>query len=441
VTISDAPVTLEEVIEAIQEALVAAEAGAATHRANDLDDLEREAFAHDVATSYVARRAREAIEAGRTPMDVPAENDLIRRALAAYFHAGKFQALLDIEGVTDIMVNDHDAIWLQYFDGRTERYQPRVFADGDDLRDEVAHLARRAGGTERRFDDGKPLLVVRLPDGSRLAAVMNVSPVPQVAIRRNVLPDASLDDLERRGTIDPAMHSLLAAAMPAGMRIVVSGETGAGKTTLVRAMTHELPADTRIVVVEDTRELNLGADPARADAVLEWETREANVEGAGEITQRELVRHALRFNPDWLIVGEVRDGDAAREMLLAMQHGHPSLSTVHHHSALSAWKKLAQYVAQGREAVDFSIAALLISDAVDFFVHLARDRQGRRVVAEICEVAGWNGTEVQLNRIFVAGPDGRGLPQAHLSDARRARLRTFGFEDHLLLNPAGWWTQ
>jgi pilus assembly protein CpaF len=436
-TVPTEPVALEDVIEAIQEALVMAEAGSSTRA---WDDLEREAFAHDVATSYVSRRAREAIEAGATPMNVAAENDLIRRAIAAYFHAGKFQLLLDIDGVTDIMVNSHDAIWLQYVDGRVERFQAHVFSDVEDLRDEVAHLAHRAGGTERRFDDGKPLLVVRLPDGSRLAAVMNVSPVPQVAIRRNVLPDASLDDLEQRGTIDRAMRSLLTAAMASGMRIVVSGETGAGKTTLLRAMTNELPPTTRIVVIEDTRELNLAADPGRASSVLEWETREANIEGVGEISQRELVRHALRFNPRWLLVGEVRDGDAAREMLLAMQHGHPSLSTVHHHSALSAWKKLAQYVAQGREAVEFPIAALLISDAVDFFVHLARDRQGRRVVAEVCEVAGWNGSEVQLNRIFVAGPDGRGLPQAHLSDARRARLRDHGFEDHLLLNPAGWWT-
>ncbi len=433
---STADVTLEDVIEAVQEALVTAEAGADGRR---WDDLEREAFAHDVATSYVARRARTAIEAGVTPMDVAAENDLIRRAIAAYFHAGKFQALLDLDGVTDIMVNAHDAIWLQRVDGTTERHRERIFTDADDLRAEVAHLARRAGGTERRFDDAKPMLVLRLPDGSRLAAIMNVSTVPQVAIRRNVLPDASLDDLEQRGTLDRGMHSLLSSSMRAGMRVVVSGETGAGKTTLVRAMTNELPVDTRLVVIEDTRELNIGADPRRADAVLEWETREANIEGVGAIDQRELVRHALRFNPRWLIVGEVRDGDAAREMLLAMQHGHPSVSTVHHHSALSAWKKLAQYVAQGSEAVEFSIAALLISDAVDFFVHLGRDRHGRRAVTEICEVAGWNGAEVQLNRLFVSGPDGRGIPQPHLSDMRRTKLRQYGFEDHLLLNDAGWW--
>ena len=186
-------VRLEEVIEAVQEALVAAEAGAESRR---WDDFEREAFAHDVATSYVARRARAAIEAGATPMSIHAEDDLIRRAIAAYFHAGKFQALLDLDGVTDIMVNAHDAIWLQRVDGVLERYDEPIFTDAADLRDEVAHLARRAGGTERRFDDAKPILVLRLPDGSRLAAIMNVSTVPQVAIRRNVLPDASLDELE-----------------------------------------------------------------------------------------------------------------------------------------------------------------------------------------------------------------------------------------------------
>jgi Flp pilus assembly CpaF family ATPase len=379
------------------------------------------------------------VEQGETPLDLATETELITKAIAGYFGSGKFQVLLDLPGATDIMVNGPDAVWVQYSDGRAERYAPRLFADDDDLRAEVARLARRAGGTERRFDDGKPLLVLRLPDGSRMAATMVVSPHVNVAIRRNVLPAASLEQLVQLGTIDEGMRSLLAAAMRARMRIVVSGETGAGKSTLTRALIHELPVTTRMVVIEDTRELNIADDAERALAVLEWETREANVEGVGEITQSDLVRQALRFNPEWLIVGEVRDAGAAREMLLAMQHGHPSLSTVHHHSAATAWRKLAQYITQGADAMAFEIAALVISDAVDFFVHLARDRGGRRVVAEICETAGWNGTEVQLNRIYVPDESGRGRPQVHLSDARRRRLVQHGFDDGLLMNPEGWW--
>ncbi len=427
-------VTVEELIEVIQEALV--DAGAA---GGGIDDLEREAFAHDVATRHLAVRARRAVEHGEPPIDLAVESDLVAKAIAGYFGSGKFQVLLDIPDVTDIMVNGPDATWLQFADGRTERYPTRLFTDDDDLRNEVARLARRAGGTERRFDDGRPLLVLRLPDGSRMAATMVVSPHVQVAIRRNVLPAVSLAQLVELGTIDEAMRSMFAAAMRARLRIVVSGETGAGKSTAVRALLHELPVATRMVVIEDTRELNIGDDAERAGAVLEWETREANVEGVGEITQSDLVRQALRFNPEWLVVGEVRDAGAAREMLLAMQHGHPSVSTVHHHSAATSWRKLAQYITQGADAMSFEIAALVISDAVDFFVHLGRDRSGRRVVTEVCEAAGWNGTEVQLNRVFVPDDSGRGVPQAHLSDTRRNRLVEHGFDDRLLTNPVGWW--
>jgi pilus assembly protein CpaF len=427
-------VALEDVIEAIQEGLVASDGSE-----HLVDELDREAYADHLASQFLAGRARAAIEDSRPPMSGETEADLRRRAIDAYFRGGKFQVLLDLADVTDIMVNAPDVIWLQYVDGRVERWPNRLFADAEDLRNEIALLARRSGGTERRFDDGRPLLVLRLRDGSRMAAIMHVSTSPQVAIRRNALTAATLDDLEARYTIDRALHSLLAAMVAAGMRIVISGETGAGKTTLLRACLSTLPTDTRIAVIEDTRELNLADDPDRAHSVLEWETREPNIEGVGEITQRDLLRHALRFNPEWLIVGECRDGPAAREMLLALQHGHPSMSTVHHHSATSAWKKLAQYLAQGAEAVEFEIAALLISDAVDFFIHLDRDIDGRRVVSEVCEVAGWNGSEVQLNQIFVPGADGRARPQLHLTDKRRRRLVDAGLVDDLLMNPDGWW--
>src|SRR6478735_2733696 len=284
-------VTVDELIEVIQEALVDASAAG-----GGMDDLEREALAHDVATRHLAVRARRAVEHGEPPIDLAVESELVAQAISGYFGSGKFQPLLDIPDVTDIMVNGADATWLQYADGRTERHPVRLFTDDEDLRAEVARLARRAGGTERRFDDGRPLLVLRLPDGSRLAATMVVSPNVHVAIRRNVLPAVSLGQLAELGAIDDAMRSMFAAAMSARMRIVVSGETGAGKSTLLRALIHQLPPATRMVVIEDTRELNIGDDPQRALAVLEWETREANVEGVGEFTQTALVRPALRFN-------------------------------------------------------------------------------------------------------------------------------------------------
>src|SRR6478736_5876451 len=203
-------VTVDELIEVIQEALVDASAAG-----GGMDDLEREALAHDVATRHLAVRARRAVEHGEPPIDLAVESELVAQAISGYFGSGKFQPLLDIPDVTDIMVNGADATWLQYADGRTERHPVRLFTDDDDLRAEVARLARRAG-----------------------------------------------------------------------------------KSTLLRALIHQLPPATRMVVIEDTRELNIGDDPQRALTVLEWETREANVEGVGEITQTDLVRQALRFNPE-----------------------------------------------------------------------------------------------------------------------------------------------
>jgi len=128
-------------------------------------------------------------------------------------------------------------------------------------------------------------------------------------------------------------------------------------------------------------------------------------------------------------------------LLLAMAHGHPSLSTVHHHDAHTAWKKLAQYLGLGAAKVDFAVAGSIIADAVDFFVHVGFGRNGLRAVTEIVEVVGWDGEQLLLNRVFVPDPaTGRAVPRPSLSDARRRRLVDAGFNASLLLNPAGWWT-
>ena len=433
-TVTDG-VVLSAVIDAIQDALVRA---ATDGSAAGWDEFEREAFAHEVATGFLGGQARRALGHGDVPLDAVTESELVGRALAAYFGAGKFQVLLDLAEVTDILINRFDAIYLRYVDGRKLRFAPVLFASDSELRDEVSRLARRGGGTERRFDDGHPLLVLRLADGARLAATMQVSRSVQVTIRRNLLTDVSLHELVELGTLDLALEAVLAAAVRAGFRIVFLGATGAGKTTLVRACVNETPPDTRFVVIEDTREHDLAGDPARADHVLEWEIREPNIEDKGHIGIREMLRHSLRFDPDWLIVGEVRDGDAAREMLLAMQHGHPSMSTMHHNDALTAWTKLAEYLGQGSERWEFSTAGRLVAGTVDLFVHVGFTSTGQRVVTEVVEPTGWDGEGVSLQRVFLPGPDGRAVPGV-LSDRRRRRLLDHGLDPALLLNPNGWW--
>ena len=434
---------VDTVIDAIQEALV----DAANRGLSDRwDDLEREAFAHDVATRHVNDRARRTIEHGEAPLTAVAESELIGRALAAYFGAGKFQVLLDLDEVTDIHVNRYDAIFLRYVNSdRFVRFEQHLFGSDTELRDEVARLARRSGSGERQFNDARPLLVLRLPDGCRLAAVMHVSPFVQVAIRRNLLPvNLTFDELVVLQMIDLAIASFLRACVAAFMRIVFVGATGAGKTTMLRACVNDTATDTRYVVIEDTKELDIGKNPARTDYVCEWETREANTEEKGAISMRELLEHSLRFDPDWLMIGEFRNGDAAREALLAMQNGHPSLSTLHCDSAANAPAKLAQLLGQGHERFEYETASRLVASTVDFFVHVGF-RAGRRVVTEVVEVRGFGeGDNVGMNHVFVPDASGRGIPNAggagRITDGRLNRLVEHGFDLNLMSNPHGWWT-
>ena len=400
-----------------------------------------QAFADHFLINAIATLSRERMARAEAPLELPDEERLRQEVFQAYFYGGKFQQLLQLPDVTDVFLNGADFTWIVYSDGRRVLWPERIFLDDEDLINEVARLARTAGRTERRFDVGSPMLTLRLPDGSRLAAIREVSGSPHVAIRRNLLEQVNLDELYQRRMIDRGMLSLFRAIPVARQRCLISGETGAGKTTLLRGFVSELPVDTRIIVIEDTKELDLGSDIRRRPSVLEWETREPNMEGAGGVEQSDLLKISLRFNPEWIYVAEVRDRGAAREMTLAMQHGHPSMSTIHHHSASGAPSKLAQYMAQGQgsDGMPYEIAQRIISESIDFFIHLDRDSSGRRVVAEVCEVAGFESGQVLLNHVYAAGFDGRGRPQPHMTDARRARLVRAGFDWSLLQNPDGWW--
>jgi Flp pilus assembly CpaF family ATPase len=223
----------------------------------------------------------------------------------------------------------------------------------------------------------------------------------------------SLADLVRLGTLGEDLAAVMKAAVrrPHPLNIVIAGGTDAGKTTFLRALLAEVEPWERLVVIEDALELQLEQDHRRHPDVVELETREANVEGAGEITMRDLARHALRMAPDRVIVGEVRGGEVL-EMLLAMSQGNDgSLCTLHADSSSAALTKIATYALMAPERMPVEATNLLISQSVNLVVHLARRPDRTRVVSSVREVTGADGRIVASNEVFAPGPDGR----AHLA--------------------------
>jgi len=360
-----------------------------------------------------------------------------------------FARYLARDDVEEVVFNSHDNVWVYLADGT--RFVGEPVADNPaELVEDARLLASTAGRTERRFDAGSPRLNLRLPDGSRLYAVMDVTgDSPAGAIRRSRYPRLDLDQMLALGSIDKALHSLLTAMVHAGMRVVISGETGSGKTATLRALIALLDRAERVIAIEDTAELDLGRLRGPDSNTLELEARQANVEGAGEVTQRDLVRDALRLRPDWLVMAEVRGGEAL-DMLTAMSHGRRSLSTIHAARVADVPEKLALYCLLAPERVPIDATHYLVHMSVDFIVHLREFPGQRRAVVEVAEVAQYDERtgKVQLNRVFSPGPDGRAVPGSasaagggHLTAERLDRLVAAGFDDALLANPRGWWSE
>ncbi len=287
--------------------------------------------------------------------------------------AGPLAHLLREDDVTDVLVNAPDEVWVDRGHG-LERSDVR-FADDAAVRRLVQRLLVPTG---RRLDLAQPWVDARLPDGSRLHAVL--SPVATratcVSLRTLRRQSFTLDDLVERGTLDPPMAAVLRAVVAARLAVVVSGGTGTGKTTLLACLLGEVDPRERIVVVEDAAELR----PARPH-VVGLEARPPNVEGSGEVTLRDLVRQAMRMRPDRLVVGEVRGGEVV-DMLGALNTGHEGgLTTVHANTCADVPARLEALAAAAglpRDALHAQLVA-----AVDVGVHLRRDRGGRRQVSEV----------------------------------------------------------
>jgi pilus assembly protein CpaF len=376
-------------------------------------------FARAVIAQVLEEYARQEIASGRRVLQADEEEAVAAGVHAALFGVGRLQPLLDHPDIENIDINGCDNVYISFADGREVASEPVADSD-EELVDLVQVLGAYSGLSSRPFDTANPQLDLRLPDGSRLSAVMDVCRRPSVSIRRARLGKVFLSDLIGNGTILPDLGSMLQAAVAARKNLMIAGSTNAGKTTLLRALANEIPPTERLVTVERALELGLDQFQELHPNVVAFEQRLPNAEGVGGISMAELVRRSLRMNPSRVIVGEVL-GDEIVTMLNAMTQGNDgSLSTIHSNSATEVFNRIATYALQAQERLPVEASQMLIAGAIDFviFVQKRNDyHQGgslRRYVSSVREVTGVD-ARVLSSEVFAAGPDGRAMPHASIS--------------------------
>lgn len=337
--------------------------------------------------------------------------------------------------VENVDINGCDQIWVTYATG--ERVAVAPIAPSDDvLVTMIRTWANRGGQTARDFSAASPLVNVAMTTGARLTATMAVTPRPCVSVRRHGQVDVTLGRLIELGTIDPALAAFLAAAVKGRCNIIVTGGVNAGKTTLLRALASEIPAEERIATLETEYELFLHTRPEHPD-VIAFEAREANSEGAGGITLHDMIAHALRHNPRRILVGEVRRTEIM-PMLEAMNSGQDgSMCTLHSNSPTEAFDRILILGLRGGLALAERAIHILVGMAVDLIVHVRRGYDGRRTVryvSEVLEVLPPGDTErPAVNRLFLPHPaTGRAVAAHTPSPALAATLQRGGLNTALL---------
>ena len=330
------------------------------------------------------------------PLEDPAVAE--REVVDALAGLGPLQRYLTDDGVEEIWVNGPGRVFVAR-GGRPELTTTLI--EPEDLRVLVERMLRTSG---RRLDLSSPFVDAQLPGGERLHVV--IPPITArhwaVNIRKHTARAHRTADLVRLGTLTPQVAAFLDAAVQAGLNILVSGATQAGKTTMVRALAGAIPSGQRVITCEEVFELGL-----RARDCVAMQTRASNLEGTGEIPLRRLVKEALRMRPDRILIGEVREAEAL-DLLIAMNAGLPSMSTLHANSAREAVVKICTLPLLAGENVSAAFVVPTVAGAVDLVVHLDLDHDGRRTVREVAALSGRveNGV-VELADVFHRDRNGR----------------------------------
>jgi len=323
----------------------------------------------------------------------PERQRLFEQISAEILGYGPIQPLLEDDTITEVMVNGAKNIYIERA-GKIIRI-PVAFENDEHVMRVIDRIVAPLG---RRIDESSPYVDARLPDGSRVNAI--IPPIslvgPVLTVRKFARNPITLEQLIEFGTITPEALQFLKACVESRLNLIISGGTGSGKTTLLNILSQFIPADERIVTVENAAELQL-----RQEHVVTLESRPPNIEGRGEVTIRQLVINCLRMRPDRIIVGEIRD-EAALDMLQAMNTGHDgSMTTAHSNSPRDTLARLETMVMMAGMELPVRAIRELVSSAIDLIIHQERMRDGTRKVVNITEVSGMEGDVITMTDIFV----------------------------------------
>jgi pilus assembly protein CpaF len=351
----------------------------------NLDDLE------------VAREIRQALDQlfqeESEPINLQEKNRLVQELEFEILGLGPLEPLLTDPTISDILANRYDQVYIERR-GQLEKTLVR-FQDNNHLLKIINKIVANVG---RRIDEANPMVDARLPDGSRVNAIIPPLALdgPLLSIRRFSVQRPSLEDLVSKGSLTTEIGEVMKALVAAKLNVLISGGTGAGKTTMLNILSGFIPSRERIITIEDSAELQL-----QQEHVARLETRPANVEGKGEITQRDLVRNSLRMRPDRIVVGEVRGAEVI-DMFQAMNTGHEgSMTTVHANTARDALLRLETMMQLSGFKITEKAMRQMISSSLDVIIQLARHSDGVRRMISLSEITGMESGVISMQDIFV----------------------------------------